>query len=378
MSLLPARSPVPEHPYHRLDGCIMLQVKKAEDAPLADVSPLDSGIVFCGSGAAEEARRLTSEGGFNGPVLIDPAAYEQYVATPERPFELGQPSLFNDDELDEALNRFLEQRSVMALTPTGYLRTGDTRSLAAAVRRVTELGRNDVLLTVPIDAGWLTDSSFPDLVSLLRRTPVPKAMVLGHPRDPLKPVGAAERLGELFDSVPGCGLLRTDLAAFDAMVHGADFAAIGDSPSARHARPPGSGGRGARGRSSPAVLIPRMLTYRRGEEFATALAEADPPRCPCDFCASWMRRTGFRDGGRPLTSFTTELEKADAHTHNLAVWSTLWRWVQDVDSRAQGLARWRTICDRAVQEHRLLNQVARSPDDRFEIPRALKVWAGRA
>ncbi|MFC7742220.1 hypothetical protein ACFQXA_16595 [Nocardiopsis composta] len=60
----------------------MLQVKKAEDAPLADVSPLDSGIVFCGSGAAEEARRLTSEGGFNGPVLIDPAAYERHVATP--------------------------------------------------------------------------------------------------------------------------------------------------------------------------------------------------------------------------------------------------------------------------------------------------------
>ncbi|WP_017592536.1 hypothetical protein [Nocardiopsis potens] len=376
MSLLPVRSPVPEHPYHRLDGRIMLQVKNAEDAPLADVSPLDSGIVFCGGKAAEDLRALTSGHGFSGPVLIDPAAYERHAATPERPFIVGQASLFNDDELEEELDRLLEQKSLMALTPTGYLRAGDTRSLSAAVHRVTGLNRSDVLLTVPIDSGWLTGNAFPELVSLLRRTPVPKAVVLGASWDPLDRVGAAERLRELFASVPGCGLLRTDLAAIDAMVHGADFAAIGDSPSARHTRPPRPEGGGPRARSSPAVLIPRMLTYRRGEEFATVLAEADPPRCPCGFCASWMRRRGLRDDGRPLTSFTTELEKADAHAHNLAVWSALWSWVQDVDSRAQGLSRWKRLCDRAVQEHRSLNEVARSPGGGFEVPQALKAWAG--
>ncbi|MDA2811695.1 hypothetical protein O4J56_13725 [Nocardiopsis sp. RSe5-2] len=375
MSLLPSGAPASATVPPALDGHVLLQVKTPGPAPLADVSPVDGGLVFCGQKAADNAAEALRGREFTGPVLIDPSAYEKHVATPERPFITGQASLLVEDELEEELQRQRERKATMALTPTAYLRAGDRASLEAVAERAADLRGGDVLLTLPLDMGWLRGSRHDDLIALLLQIPVPKALILCAPRDPLATMGAARSLREIVSSVPGIGLLRSDMAALDAMVHGAGFAAVGDSASARHGPVPGGGG-APRPRRDPAVLFPRALSYHYGVTLATAFeGAAEVPRCHCGPCREWGAENDTADGLRPLTGFTDSADRAAAHRHNHAAWSMIWGYVMAAPDETEARRRWSGCCARALPTLSAANAVARRPDNPLKAPPALRVWA---
>ncbi|MDA2807297.1 hypothetical protein [Nocardiopsis suaedae] len=375
MPLLPSGAPASGTVPPALDGHVLLQVKTTGPAPLGDVSPVDGGLVFCGRRAADNAAEALREDGFTGPVLIDPSAYERHVATPERPFVTGQGSLLAEDGLQEELERQRERKATVALTPTAFLKAGDRASLEAVAERASDLGGDDVLLALPLDMDWLRGSRHHDLIALLPRIALPKALILCAPRDPLSSMSAARNLREVISSAPGIGLLRSDLAALDAMVHGAGFAAVGDSASARHGPVPG--GRGApRPRRDPAVLFPRALSYHYGETLATAFEGAtEVPRCHCAPCREWGAAHGTADGLRPLTSFTDSADRADAHRHNHAAWSMIWDYVMAAPDENEAARRWGLCCERALPTLSAANEAAGRPGNPLKPPPALRVWA---
>lgn len=375
MPLLPHGAHAPGSVPRALDGHLMLQVKRIGPAPFDDVSPVDGGLVFCGLKAAENKAAVLRDRPFSGPVLIDPSAYEKHVATPDRPFAAGEASLMAADGLEEQLERQRMQGATLAVTPTALLSTGDLESLEAVAERALEIGDDDVLLSLPVDARWLRAPHHHDLISMLRQVPLPKALVLCATHDPLSTAEAAANLREVVASVPGIGLLRSDLAALDAMVHGAGFASIGDSASARHGPTPGRRGPGPR-RRDPAVLLPRAVSYHYGETIATAFEGADAPLCPCGACREWGAANGSAEGRRPLTTFTDAVDTGDAHRHNHAVWSALWEWIMRAADEADAKDRWLKYCRRALSEIAELNEDAGRPGRTFEPSVALRVWAG--
>lgn len=329
-----------------------------------------SGLVLCGTGALQQARKLRSVEQFSGPLLVDPAVYEVRAASEEEPFPDASEGTFGfDDPLAVSL---AEQRAVgvtAPMTPTGYLHAEDSDALKAAVRRVAALHDPQVVFAAPVDVGWLREEdSVRQLIAYLRLLPGPKALMLGGQMDPLaRHPRAVDHLRRIVTDVPGAALLRTDLAAFGALAAGAAFTAFGAGSKLRHIVAPGQKAETSKGFStSPHVLFPELMHFFLGKTLADRFAGAAAPICGCAAC----------EEVRALDSFASNAgdRQARAAAHNVAV---MMEWLRTLTVLAPGSARqrwWHERCLTAVGRYPLLNAQLLQPNG-FKVPPQLKRWA---
>ena len=333
----------------------------------ATLDAAHGGLVLCDVDAGADVIALRKSG-YTGVLIEDVAAYETEVATANEPFALPEPGLFGND-LESVLQGQLDRGATVALTPTRYIPAGASDALKAIMTTAQALDRDDVIVLVPISIAWLRDESRSQLTTVLRRIPHPVALIFGGQYDPLQKFNAApSNLRALLQEVPGIGLWRTDLAAFDAISHGGSFAAIGAGGSLRHLVPAGE-----RPESSkpfphfPTVLVPDLLRFSAADFLADAYADVMPPACPCPLC-----------GGRPLPvdSFygLTDAIRAAAHTHNAALWNSWLPCLFESHQLAERQTWWRNRCRAAVDAHLAENARIRQPG-KFKPPAALRKWA---
>jgi hypothetical protein len=330
------------------------------------LNPDHGGLVLCGGNAAERTLELRAAG-YAGVLLEDCAAYETQVATADAPFALPAGDMLFGSDLDSALQAQIDRGATAAVTPTRYVPAEASAVLKAIMQAAEAIERDDVIVLVPLSIAWFRKQSRDQLTAVLRRIPHVVALGLGAQYDPLQAFAAApQHLRDLFGDVPGVGLWRTDLAGFDALAYGGEFAAIGAGGSLRHLIPAGE-----RPESSnpfphyPTVLVPELMRFSSAQFLANAYANTTPPRCHCAEC-----------GGRYLESFygLTDEIRARAHAHNTATWNS---WLPDLFEHTHLGDRqqwWRNRCRAAVDAHLTENTRIGQPD-RFKPPAALKKWA---
>jgi hypothetical protein len=324
-----------------------------------------SGLALRGPKAGAQVRQLREEG-FDGVLLIDTESYERAAATAEAPFVLPQ----DQDELvpvtlGQILQGQLDCGATAALTPTGYLRAGDSDALKSAANAAAALGRDDVMLSVPIDIAWLTEDNIGPLIAVLARLAMPKAVYLGGQFDPLERYRAAvANLRRLVAEAGHVAVLRTDLTGFDVLAHGAFAASIGTGGSLRHIVPFGERPQAVDTKDkSPSVLFSDLMAFFRGSKLAKRFANARPPMCSCSAC-----------DGRRLDTFVGRRDAAAAHAHGVRVWG---EWLADMleqPTLADRAAWWRNRCAAAEASHQIVSaQIGQA--GAFEPARPLKAWA---
>jgi hypothetical protein len=330
------------------------------------LDPDHGGLVLCGPGAGSRARTLRSAG-YEGTLVIDRAAYEAEAATADEPFAIPDGRLFGGD-LEGVLQEQRDCGASVATTPTRYIHAGDSDALKAVMRTVRAIERNDVLVTVPVAISWLRDESLRQLIKVLTKIRLPKALILGGQYNPLEVfANAPKNLRCLAQEVPSLGLWRTDLAAFDFMAHGGLFAAIGAGGSLRHAVPEDEQPQSSSfpGAHPPSVLVPDLLRFALADSLARKYANTPPPRCPCRVCeGTFLDRFNHRDGET----------RALAHAHNAATWSG---WLPDLFGHQHPGDRqlwWKNRCTAAVDAHEAENARIKQPGA-FKPRKALRAWA---
>ncbi|MFF5211072.1 hypothetical protein [Streptosporangium sp. NPDC000396] len=325
-----------------------------------------SGVVMTGKDADKRAAQLRSAG-YRGVLLIDSAAYMTYTATPAEPFLLPQDTLF--EGLDNCLDFQRHRGADAALTPTGYIPAAASKTLKAVMRAAEQIEREDVVVVLPIDIAWINPEHITQLIAVCKRIRQPKAVILIRQFDPMAAFKqTAENLRRLVSEAEQAALLRTDLAALDAMVHGALFAGIGADSSIRHAVPAGERAQTAESTGwaqYPNVLIPELMRFCGTRALANRYANAEPARCDCPVC-----------DGRGLDRFNspdgeTRIESED---HNAYVWGA---WVNEMATFQPGHERrqwWRDRCARALDHYELENVRIQQPRG-FQPPAPLRAWA---
>ncbi|MGX5397153.1 hypothetical protein ACWLMY_35495 [Streptomyces anulatus] len=357
-----------------LDGRLLLHVSLSRLWQVRDhIDQGRGGLVLCGDGAAGKARELRKEG-FTAPLLVDPEVYTSHVATPEAPFPQTEDAglFFGDPQFDDPLRVSVDRQRAAgvtaAITPTGYIQAEDSESLLAAALQVQALDDPALVFAAPVDVAWLhEDDSVAQLIGALRLAKGPKALMLGGQMDPLgRFPQAVGNLRHVLASVPGAALMRTDLAVFGALAHGASFGSYGTTGSLRHIVPPGQPTQSSRAiMRSPHVLVPELMGFFLGAKIAKAFAAADRPRCNCAFC-----------DGAGLDRFTSMLGETQrqAAAHNV---QTMGSWLRAVMAAPAGYGRqlrWHEMCRGAVEHYPVLNA---SIDQKgtFKADAQLRRWA---
>lgn len=323
-----------------------------------------SGFVLAGAKAMARARSL-SENGYEGPVLVDPAAYEGHLATAREPFWFPEGQLY-PPSLGDALDRQLVAGAVAALTPTKFIRAGDTGSLRSAADAVKRLRRDDVIFVAPLDIALLDRQYFNETKAILIDAGCPVGLVLGGQFDPLgrapgRIIPQLRELAAATDLMP----IRTDFNAFDLVAHGAFAGAIGTGGATRHAVEPPRPAMVFGKDPSPSVLFPELLSWWKGSRIADFFGARSSmaPRCPCQVCE-----------GRSLGRFTRRSDKNEAMAHAVAVWSdyrTDMLSQPTLRSRAQ---YWKNLCSTALGYHEMIPAQLRLAKP-LKPQRPLEVWA---
>ncbi|QVQ52243.1 hypothetical protein J4H86_26730 [Spiractinospora alimapuensis] len=341
----------------------VLQQRSAHWKPHdAAIDPERSGVIMTGPRAGTRVADLRGRGCV-APLLIDPAAYIRHKATAETPF------IVPTDRLGGVEWEICAQRNAgadAAITPTGHIAADDTAALRAVVRKAVTLDRDGVIVALPIHTDWLRPASFDVLFEACRAIPHVKAVIPSGQFDPIALTSRIQNLRRLVGTLDDVAVIRTDLAAFDAVAHGAVFAAIGDSSFLRHAVPPDQRAwRSSLDDGTPDILVPLLMRYNSGLEVAERYAAVEPPRCACSTCL-----------GRDLARFTTDSKdcKAEARAHNVAAVAP---WHAELLAEPAGHSRrrwWRHHCALALARYDDVSRNINSLDG-FRIPGALRVWA---
>lgn len=352
-------------------GRMLIQVAPARaDAVRGQLDTGRSGLVLCGSGALKKAAALRERDGFGGALLVDPAAYETSAASENDPFpHIDSGTFAFDDPLEVSLAEQRAAKVTAPLTPTGYIHAERSDVLHTAVQRVKALNDPAVIFTVPIDVAWLGDEeSVNQLIAYLRLVDGAKAIMLGGQMDPLARFAhAVANLRRVITEVPGAALLRSDLAAFGALAHGAAFTAFGSGSRLRHIVPPDEKAKTTKGfAQSPHVLFPELMDFFLGATLAKRFAVVEAPRCSCAACA----------GQRALDVFSSNRGtlSADAAAHNIAV---LMEWLRTLHAVTPGTQRqvwWHERCRHATEQYPLVNAMIEQAGA-FKVPEQLKRWA---
>ncbi|MFG1941331.1 hypothetical protein [Nonomuraea sp. NPDC048826] len=325
-----------------------------------------SGVVMTGKNADDRASQLR-DAGYRGVVLIDSAAYLTHKATVDEPFLLPKDTLF--PSLEDCLDFQRHRGADAALTPTGYVRAAASKTLKAIMRAAEQIEREDTVVVLPLDIAWLNSEHIKQLIAVCKEIRQPKAIILIRQFDPMAAFKETTvNLRRLVTEADQVALLRSDLAALDAMVHGALFAGIGADSSIRHAVPAGE--RPQKAESSgfaqyPSVLMPELMRFSGAQSLARRYANVEPARCSCVVCS-----------GRGLDRFNSPDGEAriESEDHNAYVWGA---WVNEMAAKNPGRERhlwWRDRCARAVNCYELENVRIQQPRA-FKVPPPLRAWA---
>ncbi|QLE76337.1 hypothetical protein FGW37_26020 [Streptomyces rectiverticillatus] len=337
-------------------------------------APLDDdlgGIVMTGEKAGERAYQLRASG-YDGAMLIDTTAYKTHTATAEEPFFLDSGDLFGT--VDTVLQLQKARGASAALTPTGYIPPGASKVLETVIRQAQLIERADTVISLPLSTVWLTDEYISQLIAGCERIPHPKAITLFRQFNPMeqsKTVPA--NLRRLVAARPDIALLRSDLAALDAFVHGALFSGIGADSTSRHSIPPGEvtlvSNKKNPGPIYPYVLMPSLMTFKGTRSLARIYANDPPATCDCGVCEG-RGLDRFNDPGREA--------RRESENHNISTWSD---WMLQSVARKPGLDRktwWRDKCTAAVAQCALENQrlgLSANSKAGFSVPDHLRAWA---
>ena len=325
-------------------------------APLLPAS--GSGLIVTAGQPHQTVRLLRRE--FPNLVLgMEPSGCAAQPATPENPFVLPDDGLLQVG-LETILQEQINAGASFAVTPTGYLLRGDARPLKAAVKIANMLDREDLVLYVPCDPGWLTLPDRRQFSAVLRTSRHPVALALGHQMNPLAERGVPEGLRVLCQDLPNLVLWRADLSAFDGLSYGAVSAAIGVRASQRHVVPPGRRGFSPHLEDrTPRVLVPGLLRYMRAGALQTLFASTSPPVCHCRVCC-----------GAALDRFDeSSADIAAADGHNVLALLELHEDLRAHAGQASGWWSGRLLA--AWQEHQ---RVEAATSVKFELEPVLKVW----
>ncbi|ADJ49037.1 hypothetical protein AMES_7210 [Amycolatopsis mediterranei S699] len=332
---------------------------------LGAVDPTWGGVWVGGDNAALKIAGYR-DAGFDELVLVaDPEIYCKRCATPEVPFDL--PGTL-DGGLDAVLDDQLARGASVAATPSLYVAAGDSASLKAQVRRVSELERDDTVFVVAAAVAWLNKTFIDQFSALLQAAKTPIGLRLGGQFDPLAKVKEApENLRRLEREVPHLMRLGTDLSAIDGLCHNSFAGAIGLTSTRRHLIPPGEIPKSAPsdGPPPPSVLVSELLSFIRTTSLAEKFANSSSPSCSCSICH-----------GQKLTRLLHPTEdKLEARSHNIAVWSALMHTLQrELPRRADRGEWWKKRCQVAVDHHTLFNDQLRNPKA-FKSQAVLTRWA---
>jgi hypothetical protein len=328
-----------------LAGKVLLVARHGGSLPLR-LQDVGLGIGLCPD---SDGRRIAALGDCDGlPVLADPGCYEREIATQAEPFSVPPDDgrLFGGG-VEGLLSDQRARGATLAVTPARYVTGGDSGALEAVVRQAQQVERDDVVVMVALDKGFLRGPSLRQVVDVLRRIPHPKGVILGGQFNPTDGYADISRnLRTLYGEVPDVGLWRTDPATgFDCLAHGGLFAGIGVRGSLRHLVPPQEKVQSGGGRHSPAVFLPGLLSFVRADKLGLLYANTTPPPCTCDSC-----------GGRLLDRFygpeAEDVRAVDAH--NVMAWRDIMLELLAHKGRDRQ-AWWKNYCEAAVRAHEAEN-----------------------
>lgn len=259
-------------------------------------------------------------------VLAEPENPGTAWATPEAPFFLNLDGLFSET-LENALDDQLLRGSPVAITPTKYIRAGDSDSLKAVQIAISALDRSDTLAWFPLDHAWLLNpTSVRQLVAVLKRVDGhPVAVSFGDRRNPFLESAASEGLASLCSGVPRLTVLRTDhLGSLETLARSGGGSSFGLRPSHRRITPPGTAGFSKDPKNPlPHIGLPELHsivhTTRLKDEFYVNVV---PPTCSIPGCDP-RRLDGY--GG-------SKSELLAAHLHNLCWVAERYRELRLVDA----------------------------------------------
>ena len=321
---------------------------------------------FVIAGANTNGRmRLLEDSGHEGVVLVDPAAYEKHLATPDAPFWTPEDQVL-PMTLAEMLNQQLVAGATAAITPTKFITAGDTDSLKAAARQVKVLERNDVIFAVPLDVSLLDRRYFRQVMAILVDVRCPVGLVLGGQLDPLD--HAASRIIQnlrLLAATIELFPMRTDFNAFDLVAHGAFAGAIGTSGAVRHAVEPPQPPLFVVPDDSPSVLVPELMCWWKGSKLGKLFGARQHliPQCPCAVCES-----------RRLSRLQRRADWNEAMAHAVATWSGYAEDMLSAPTMRLRAQYWKNICAAALDNHVMFaKQLQRAKPIKPQTP--LKVWA---
>lgn len=230
---------------------------------------------------------------------------------------------------------------------------------------MTALDDPRIVFIASVDVAWLRDEESADqLAAVLAAVPGRKALMLGGQKDPLARFkSAVSNLRRLVADVPHLALMRSDIAAFGAFAHGAEFSAFGMGSSQRHIVPPGQPAERFP-TETPSVLYSDLMHFFLGETIVRRFENADRvPTCACRTCA-----------GQGLDRFISRGTENEAIAHNVR---NLMQWARDLTAIPAGADRtawWQQQCTAAVNRYPVLNTELRQPDA-FKVPPQLQRWA---
>lgn len=271
----------------------------------ADRSSLD-GVILTGKHAPHTARGLRR----TRPelmVLVEPSSFASEYASEDEPFVLPKDGLFATP-LEELITQQLDNGEPYALTPTGYISNIDADALKAVINQGNQLDTERLVITVPIDSGWLKQSHVRQLTAVLRRSRHPLLVSLGAKGDPLDSAEKARGLVELM-TIENISFARVDhLVGLEALARTTGAASFGTIPSRRRITPPREKGQAFFKRSKvPYVYVKPLHRFMSGDTRKETYANTSPPTC--DDCCD----------GRQLDSFTDKPHDiVAAMNHNIS------------------------------------------------------------
>lgn len=295
-----------------------------------------SGIVATGGAAITPVRKLRAA--LSGIVsAVDPAYYETYAATADRPFDGAAAG--DEDALPMSGRSPLgfyvadQARSFDAVfSPTGYLGPAAHDALAAVIEECNLVDDPRLVTLLPVDKAWLVPAARELLIECIAASRHLTALVIVSQYDPYADRDVGSGLVELLaKSGENLVLHRTDMAAVHAFARGMAGATIGTTASLRHAVPPGQHPwtrRAKDGKRPPRlpVLVPGIDEFHDVGVLEEWFGD-DAPRCTTVPCC-----------GRRLTAFDPAdvPDKDAAANHNVASWLAV---AEDLLSTAQPYRR---------------------------------------
>ncbi len=329
-----------------------------DTALLARIAELGGGLMLKGDRGASAAAALRS-GGYDGPIVLDPARYEQATATPDQRSLFGDYDPWIGQQQANSVTSFIAPSH--GIGPREFTRI--TEVLTAGKAFAAEVSYHgieaEVVIPVNIYRAWLVNQHR-ELLDMAQEVPFTIGLLLTNPGDPLDRKGAVGGLIELVGGLSSSVVLRTDLAGgLGALAFGARWASIGTMPTHRHATQPGSPGFSPNVTDrTPSVVVAELLSFRKASKLEQLERVDAVLTCRCHVC-----------NGADIRRFAEPLYHVQAELHNAAVVADL---TSTLMAASDPTVTWANQCRRAVGTHAWVEEVTGIA---LPVPLAIAEWA---